>query len=75
MTEQPYTVVCVYDDSRQKERVDLEESTQVVHVLADSPKDAYLKGQLEASESTGTEPIDWAVVFLCAGHHENLNDE
>ena len=75
MAEQQYTVVCVPDDSRATERVDLEENTWVVHVIADSPRDAYAKGQIDAAEATGTEPIDWAVVFLCDGHLKNRNDE
>lgn len=75
MTQQPFTVVCVYDDSRVTERIDLVENTQVLHLTADSPKDAYLKGQIEVSEATETEPIDWAVIFVCRGHHDNLNDE
>lgn len=75
MTQQQYTVVCVPDDSRATERVDLEAGAQVIHLMADSPKDAYVQGQIEVAEQTGTEPIDWAVVFLCSGHHDNLNDE
>ncbi len=76
MTEQqPYTVVCVPDDSRVAEQIDLVENTQVIHVLAESPRNAYIKGQLEAAEATDTDPLDWAVIFLCDGHLENLNDQ
>jgi hypothetical protein len=73
----PFTVVCVPDDSRATERVDLEGATFVAHVMAASISEAMAAGQVMAAESgTGpSEPIDWACVFMAKGHHRNVNDD
>ena len=73
----PFTVVCVADDSRSTERVDLVESTFVAFVMAENVSEAMAAGQVQAAESDlgPNEPIDWAVVFMAEGHHRNVNDD
>ena len=72
MELKPFTVVCVPDGA-----ADLEESTFVAHVLAKTISEAMAKAQNQAVESGAGphEPIDWAVVFMCDGHHRNINDD
>ena len=73
----PFTVVCVADNSRSTERVDLVENTFVAFVLAENVSEAMAAGQVQAAESGlgPNEPIDWAVVFMAEGHHRNVNDD
>ena len=73
----PFTVVCVADDSRSTERVDLVENTFVAFVMAENVSEAMAAGQVQAAESGlgPNEPIDWAVVFMAEGHHRNVNDD
>ena len=69
----PFTVVCVADDSRSTERVDLVENTFVAFVMAENVSEAMAAGQVQAAESGlgPNEPIDWAVVreYLCRLRH------
>ena len=73
----PFTVVCVADNSRSTERVDLVENTFVAFVMAENVSEAMAAGQVQAAESGlgPNEPIDWAVVFMAEGHHRNVNDD
>ncbi len=69
-----FTVVLVPEDSRKPGRVeDIEARTFVAHVTAANHREAYAAGQNVAAESGSgpTEPIDWAVVFMCRGHLSN----
>jgi hypothetical protein len=49
----PFTVVCVADDSRTTERVDLVENTIVAFVMVENVPDAMAAGQAQAAESGG----------------------
>ena len=69
-----YTVVCVPDPTSERP-TELVEDTHVAHVIAESISKAMAAGQIEAAETNGYEPIDWAVVFKCEGHVKNINDD
>jgi hypothetical protein len=78
MTARDFTVVCIPDDSREPNRLeDIEAKTFVAFVSADGVNAAYAAGQIAAAESEigPKEPIDWAVVYVAAGHHPNLADK
>jgi len=71
----PFTVVCVADDSRTTERVDLVENPLSPSLRRRMYRGAMAAGQVQAAESGlgPNEPIDWAVVFMAEGHHRNVN--
>ena len=72
---EPYTVVCVPDDSRSTERVDLVEYTYTALVMAQTISEAMAAGQVEANGQGPAAPINWAVVLYDGRHHRNVNDD
>jgi hypothetical protein len=67
----PFTVVCIVDDSRSTERLDLVENTFVAFVMANNVSQAMAAGQVQAAESgVGTERI--ATSTMTRTKHDRL---
>jgi hypothetical protein len=66
----PYTAVCIPVGSQSPV-----EDAFTAFVMAKDVSGAMAAGQVMASESNGSEPLDWHVVFMCEGHVRNINDD